>query len=480
MKDLLTKLFCLAAVALASSPSPATARQVRLTDDAGATGCGSFRPASDANGKLVVFESDCDLADAGDGGASNPDGNREIFRLRRPTPINSLEQLTDSAGCSNMAPTVSQSGRYLAFESDCDLVPPGNSDASIEIFWMDANTSEIRQLTNRFDCASVAPKISSNGRVVTFDSDCNHTGENFDFFVDIFQATDTGVIAQISLDESGECDSVNPSSSSSGDVVAFESDCNLTGINEDFAVEIFRSEVGGAVEQLTTLSDDTCGSSMPTASIDGSTVAFQSDCDLTGGNPDNSEEIFLIDAGGNLHQLTDDDGDPVCESILPAVSADGNLVTYTSYCDPLGLNGDASEEVFRVSVGGRHEQLTDGAECSSVAVSTSRDGVYAFYEADCDPVGTNADGSVELFSIGNCICGDPLAPGKTAGPAASDALAVLRAAVDGGLDCEPCFCDVNWDENDPNIISVTATDALHLLRAAVGGISVDELTCPPL
>jgi hypothetical protein len=78
------------------------------------------------------------------------------------------------------------------------------------------------------------------------------------------------------------------------------------------------------------------------------------------------------------------------------------------------------------------------------------------------------------------VCGDPAAP---IGPVmvlrpigesprsitASDALYILRAAV-GSETCALCVCDVN------NSITITATDALVVLRRAVG--QPVELTCP--
>ncbi|MFN2428128.1 MAG: hypothetical protein ABR587_16970 [Candidatus Binatia bacterium] len=69
---------------------------------------------------------------------------------------------------------------------------------------------------------------------------------------------------------------------------------------------------------------------------------------------------------------------------------------------------------------------------------------------------------------GAARCGFPLSDGEK--PSASDALYILKAAVGGG-DCPLCVCDVN-DSG-----SLAAGDSLTVLRAAVG---VDvPLTCPP-
>lgn len=65
-------------------------------------------------------------------------------------------------------------------------------------------------------------------------------------------------------------------------------------------------------------------------------------------------------------------------------------------------------------------------------------------------------------------CGVPASGGSK--PGASDALFVLKAAV-GGAECDPCLCDVDGSG------SVAAGDALAVLRAAVGGDV--ELNCPP-
>jgi hypothetical protein len=64
------------------------------------------------------------------------------------------------------------------------------------------------------------------------------------------------------------------------------------------------------------------------------------------------------------------------------------------------------------------------------------------------------------------VCGNALTDGAIT---ASDALVVLRAAVGSG-ECEPCICDVN-DSGE-----LTASDALIVLKAAVGLAA--ELDCP--
>ena len=90
---------------------------------------------------------------------------------------------------------------------------------------------------------------------------------------------------------------------------------------------------------------------------------------------------------------------------------------------------------------------------------------------------TSTSTSTTTTTLGDRPCGDPLADtGETRGDfgaravGASDALFVLRSAV-GGVGCPPCICDVNASAG------VTATDALLVLKAAVGQGA--PFNCPP-
>jgi hypothetical protein len=67
-------------------------------------------------------------------------------------------------------------------------------------------------------------------------------------------------------------------------------------------------------------------------------------------------------------------------------------------------------------------------------------------------------------------CGQPISTGSA--PSATDALAVLRAAV-GTQACEPCICDVDRSG------ATSATDALAILRVAVGqAVTLRCVACP--
>ena len=97
------------------------------------------------------------------------------------------------------------------------------------------------------------------------------------------------------------------------------------------------------------------------------------------------------------------------------------------------------------------------------------DGIVGGTE-ECDDADT--DWQIGEFCNATCMivdCGDPDDSGQVR---ASDALFVLRAAV-GVATCEPCVCNV---DSSAGTNPITASDSLRVLRASVG--TAVELICP--
>lgn len=184
----------------------------------------------------------------------------------------------------------------------------------------------------------------------------------------------------------------------------------------------------------------------PVISGDGSKVLFRSLEDYTGQNADNSYELFVINSDGTgLLQLTDStsvvSSDPV---IYYDISDDGSVIVFDGAFDHLGdgTNSDLGREVFVINADGNGlAQITNGATSGDIAyrphisgdgsvVSYKKDstGIYVFniagssetqavstnltytysisgngakmaFRSDDDLMGTNADGSNEIFII---------------------------------------------------------------------------------
>jgi len=441
------------ALMVAQPQGALAARPHRLTDHGG-TPCSIAAPAVNGTASLTAFESTCDLT------GENADGNREIFQVSRSGAVS---QLTVTVACTNANPSSSFSGGVVAFDSNCNL--GDNSDANVEIFTVAAGV--VTQVTSSANCYNFAPSINSNATLVSFDSDCDLTGSNMDRSVEIFRATIAGGIQQITDDRSSSgCASINAAADASGDVIAFESDCDLTGGNEAQVNEIFESRPASGITRLTDSQGDACVNATPAISSDGGALAFASDCDLLGENPDGGTEIYTMQ-DETLVQLTQDAGATGCESLSPAIGTreGADRVVYAGYCDPTGDNADGSFEIFGV-IDGVTEQLTDGESCWSVSPQIPSSGDVVVYVSSCDFDGSGEIGSPELYLEGLCVCGGPVSAGQ---PTATDALYALQTGV-GVQECALCECDVNGDGR------VAATDALLILAKATG--QQVSLSCP--
>jgi hypothetical protein len=462
----------LVAAAVFSGPGVAMAANdpVQITDDDGASGCSSLAVATDAEADTVAWQSDCDPA------GSNADGSIEIFRADAGA---AAVQLTAGAGCTSDHASMSASGDRIAFTSDCDHAGE-NADGNLEIFlWRNGTPAQIDQLTHTQGCENYEPDINGPGTFVAYDSTCNLAGfNNGGRGTDIFRVTPAGVTRQMTFDPNGgACDSSAPSINDAGSLIAFDSDCDLVGENEDFAAQIFTvtgaGVDGGVVKQRTAGDDESCSSLRPSMDAAGDIVAYHSDCNPTGENDDRSEEIFtVVLASSEIEQVSDGD-ENLCASGEALVSDNGRALAFTTWCELDNENSDGSVEVFHSGIGTSKSAVyavTEGFDCSSIAGGISADGTRVSYDSDCDPLGENDDVSVEAFVASTCVCGSPATRDEAPqGPRASDSLLVLRAAVGSSL-CELCNCDVNASG------TITAIDALTDLKAAVG--QPVPLTCP--
>jgi Tol biopolymer transport system component len=424
--------------------------------DHGSADCAVVSPSPNEDATLVAFASDCDFV------GTNVDANREIFQVDR---AGAVAQLTHTTECSSANPSSNAAGDIVAFDSDCNTGT--NSDGNVEIFI--ASPTAVAQVTDTTFCTSLAPSVSASGSLVSFDSDCDLTGANLDQSVEIFRSLLVGGTAEQLTDDRSVtgCASINAASDASGGAIAFESDCDLTGENADQVNEIFASLGGSGVEQVTSSPGEPCANVTPAMASDVTSIVFSSDCDLVGDNVDLSSEIFSAPAAAAPLQLTADSGTSGCESLSPSVAVNDGVdrTVFLSYCNPTGDNDDGSLEVFR-EMGGVTTQLTDAESCWNTSPKLATEGDAVVFVSNCDLTGVDSDGQADIYLENACACG---APNNREEPTATEALFALNAAV-GTLDCALCDCDVNGDAR------LSAFDALLILNKAIGQAVV--LDCP--
>lgn len=88
-----------------------------------------------------------------------------------------------------------------------------------------------------------------------------------------------------------------------------------------------------------------CESASPSISADGTRIAFESDCDLTGDNPSGDRQVFLW--------IEDQKPDPFIQitrgsgfTTTPSISADGNRIAFASNLDLTGENSSRVPQIF--------------------------------------------------------------------------------------------------------------------------------------
>ena len=163
-----------------------------------------------------------------------------------------------------------------------------------------------KQITQSTTGSVLAPSLSDNGSLIAFASDRNLAGDNDDLNQELFvfdatvqklaQRTESAGVAGVQ----GQVDI-----SGTGGVIVFTADADLAGGNPDHNIEVFRLPPTGSPLQLTqtTGTPNGFGNSSPSTSDGGLRSSFISSSDLTGANPDQGPQAFVRDVPGDLLQL---------------------------------------------------------------------------------------------------------------------------------------------------------------------------------
>jgi Tol biopolymer transport system component len=236
------------------------------------------------------------------------------------TPVYAAQDVTtrvslDSSGVeannNSYDPTISSDGKFVAFESWANNLVTGDTNGYGDIFVHDTQTGETTRVSldssggeannNNFD-----PSISSDGRYVAFESLANNlvtgdTNGHSDIFV---HDTQTGETTRVSVDSSGgeaNDDSFDPFISSNGRYVAFLSYAiNLVTGDTNGYGDIFVHDT--QTGETARVSLDSSGgeanddSGGPSISSDGRYVAFLSYAkNLVTGDTNGYGDVFVHD-----------------------------------------------------------------------------------------------------------------------------------------------------------------------------------------
>jgi Tol biopolymer transport system component len=303
---------------------------VQLTFSDGGGFDANENPDMDQGARWVVWNSDQDHV------GTNADGNGEIFFMEISS--GAISQVTLTTGGSRGAqrlPTIDDEGQRIAFLSTRDFSdaeycrrpdrtsPCDNGDQNAEVMVYDRSSGRLTQVTDTTGDGADAngdARVSADGSVLVFRSSrdfsgvltgglsctamgsgglCSNDGNGEIMLYEI----DEGRLTQITqtINQTGCNDKTSseaPEVSGAGAVVVFQSECEAqlnpvgcgacNGNDEAFLVEVAR----GRISQITI--SDAGWNRSPRISDAGNYLAFESNRDLLGTNPNHSETVFVL------------------------------------------------------------------------------------------------------------------------------------------------------------------------------------------
>lgn len=328
----------------------------------------------------------------------------------------------DSAGVegnnASTAPSNSSDGRYVAFESFATNLVANDTNNKPDVFVHDRQTGftsrvSVNSVGAEGDESSTDPSISSNGGYVAFESDATNlvAGDTNGFFDIFVHDRQTGATTRVSVDSAGTEGigaSFNPSISSDGEYVAFESDVDFV-LNDVALWDIYVHDRQTGATTLVSVDSlgvaGTDNSYVPSISGDGRYVAFESlATNLLGAGNDNNgfSDVFVHDlqTGATSRVSVDSAGaEGDNNSYSPSISGDGRYVAFVSDAtNLLGVGNDTngSRDVFV------HDRDADGNGTydEPLGVSTVRvsvDSLGAEANGDSSSSSISADGRYVAF-----------------------------------------------------------------------------------
>lgn len=362
--------------------------------------------------------------DAGDAtAASISDNGSRVAYLSNGTPLNSpantgnvtqlfivdtdgsdTAQLTD-AEIDIREPHISGDGLQVAFISSDDLTG-NNGDTSDELFVVSINTSSIVQVTDNDGAGGLQlPSLSSNGNRIAFSANADLTGNNGDGSQEVFVVNSDGSgLVQISDGSIGSA-SQTPALSSDSTQIVFSSNANLVGDNGDGNNEIFivalDDSSGGSVT-LRQLTDTGVGQSLRPSIADNGQIAFESNADLTGDNPNGNVQVFVMNSSGaNIIQLSgtnSSDNNNNGNSQFAEISADGSRIAFQSNVSLVDTqNNNGSVEIYVLDSSGNNLQQLSDSSTDATQPTISANGQRVAFQSSANLSGNNPQGNVQIF-----------------------------------------------------------------------------------
>ncbi|RKY18695.1 MAG: hypothetical protein DRQ55_12700 [Planctomycetota bacterium] len=335
-----------------------TSELISLSKWGGEASAGSSQPALSADGRFVVFTSS-----AWDIVTGSPSGSH-IYMHDRQTGVIELVDVPTAGGSANGSasePSLSDDGRYVAFESYATNLAGADTNGKLDVFVRDRQLGVTTQLTQG-NLESEEPTISADGQRVVFHTRANDmlaadTNGKHDVVLWHRSSDSYELVSRTSLGGVSNGTSWISTISRDGRWVAFCSDAgNLNGAgasNGKLQVIVFDSVTG----LMTTASVDAMGNGAdhhgydPRLSSDGRFVTFQT----------RASNLIATDTNGNediyVHDMLSAETRRVSESLagvgglspvfpVAPISTDGTRMLFADPSNNLVVNDTNGNDLF--------------------------------------------------------------------------------------------------------------------------------------
>lgn len=362
--------------ALAATDSGVTRRvSVAYNTTNGDANGESSRALVSGNGRYVVYHSEADNLVPNDTQHRLADVFRTDMGVSPPrSEMVSVNYLGKAPNNDSSFPAVSNDGRYVAFMSDAsDIVQNDSGDDNGDVFRRDMVTGVTARVSITASGRdpgglSTRPSISDDGRWVAFNSTAplvpNDPGGMDVYLRDMSKSPGTaGWMTRVTAGASGAADddSLRAILSGDGAFVTFVSDDNLVANDTNGARDVYRWEraTGDIVRASVTSTGGNInrGGTRPWINGDGRYVTFQTSGTATPGDTNGVDDVFRADFGTSLHatppriervSVTPSGGDAAGASTRIQINYDGRYVVFASNSHQL-TTGDRNQtrDVFR-------------------------------------------------------------------------------------------------------------------------------------
>lgn len=297
---------------------------------------------------------------------------------------------------SSVVNDITPDGRYIVFSTGASDLLSGDTNNVQDIYLYDTglDTLELVSVSDGEALAngdSSGASISDDGRYVCFASSAtNLAGSDTNAATDIFVRDRTlGTTTRISRSSAdGEANgaSSRPVISGDGSAVAFESVAtNLVAGDSNGAKDIFVRFLTSGTNERVSVTDSEAeialDSTRPSISADGNKVVFETDSAVVAGDTNNTTDIHLrnLTADTTTRVSVGSAGQQSANfSAFPDISADGNLVVFSSRSTSFGLTSQRTRIYLK--------NLTSGA-IEHISVATS--GVDGSNDSDGPRISAN-------------------------------------------------------------------------------------------